>query len=373
MASDGAKVEPSTQSPAEHANALAGSNAGTCKALAYKLKAEAGRRGMNVHIDHLNSIGPGGLPRDRAVAIITASYEGQPTDDASFFVEWVKNASVGTQKGVKYGVFGCGHPDWASTFHAVPKLIDERLEECGAERIVERGQGNAAAAELFDQFDEWKAGFLRETGGDAQRDAEEPHLQAEIDSEIRKNMLQQDSLKSCMVISNEVVSKGAVDIKRKLVLKLPDGVEYRAGDYIGLLPANPIPVVQRVLARFKLHADDVVTLRGTAGSWTLPLNMPISAFDLLAGFVELESPVSLKQVERLERYARKGSDDAARIDRYCQPDVYKQEVADNRVDLLSLVEELTTLDMPFTDFLIAMPSIKMRQASAHLSSSKPWH
>jgi cytochrome P450/NADPH-cytochrome P450 reductase len=109
--------------------------------------------------------------------------------------------------------------------------------------------------------------------------------------------------------------------------------------------------------------DDVVTLHGTAGAWTLPLDVPISAFDLLAAFVELESPVTLKQVEKLKTYAAKESQELARLEEYCKPDVFKADIGDKRVDLLSLVEELERLDMPFTDFLIAMPSIKMRQVS----------
>jgi cytochrome P450/NADPH-cytochrome P450 reductase len=241
-------------------------------------------------------------------------------------------------------------------------LIDDRLADCGAERLCDRGEGNAAVAELFDQFDDWEAGFLERAGGQAS-DSDGPGLTADIDSEIRKNLLQQQSLLSCKVISNEVISKGDVDIKRKIVLELPEGVEYRTGDYIGLLPANPIPVIQRVLGRFGLHMDDVVTLHGTAGAWTLPLDVPISAFDLLAAFVELESPVTLKQVEKLKTYAAKESQELARLEEYCKPDVFKADIGDKRVDLLSLVEELERLDMPFTDFLIAMPSIKMRQVS----------
>lgn len=54
-----------------------GSNAGTCKALAYKLRGQAAARGMNVSIATLNTVAADDIPRDRPVAIITASYEGQ--------------------------------------------------------------------------------------------------------------------------------------------------------------------------------------------------------------------------------------------------------------------------------------------------------
>jgi hypothetical protein len=38
---------------------------------------------MNVEIDQLNSVASGDLPRDRPVAIVTASYEGQVSDYVS--------------------------------------------------------------------------------------------------------------------------------------------------------------------------------------------------------------------------------------------------------------------------------------------------
>lgn len=56
---------------------LYGSNAGTCKALAYKLQGEARMHGYNPDIAVLNTLSTGDLPTGRPVAIITASYEGQ--------------------------------------------------------------------------------------------------------------------------------------------------------------------------------------------------------------------------------------------------------------------------------------------------------
>jgi cytochrome P450/NADPH-cytochrome P450 reductase len=259
-------------------------------------------------------------------------------------------------------VFGCGHPDWVATFHAIPTLIDHRLAECGAERLCKRGEGNAAAAELFDQFDDWEADFL-DTIGTSASTSSEPTLTAEIDRDIRKNLLQQEFMRSITILANDVISKGDVEIKRRIRLELPKEMQYRAGDYIGLLPVNPLPVVQRALIRFALHADDVITLKGSGGAYTLPMNMPISAFDLLGGFVELEQPASLKQVERLKQYVEEESPDGQTLKHYCEANVYEKELAGKRVDLLSLLEELTDVEMPFTEFLASLPSIRMRQVS----------
>ena len=54
----------------------AGSNSGTCKALAEQLAGSAGSSGFSVRIGHLDEYASR-LPTEGAIAIVTASYEGQ--------------------------------------------------------------------------------------------------------------------------------------------------------------------------------------------------------------------------------------------------------------------------------------------------------
>jgi cytochrome P450/NADPH-cytochrome P450 reductase len=96
-----------------------GSNTGTCEALANRLASDAPNHGFSAIVDTLDAV-KGNLPKDRPIAIITASYEGQPTDNAAFFVEWLNNLTGSELTDLQYSVFGCGHRDWASTFHIVP-------------------------------------------------------------------------------------------------------------------------------------------------------------------------------------------------------------------------------------------------------------
>ena len=79
------------------------------------------------------------------IIIITASYEGKPTDDAKKFVSWLeanKNDKA-RLKNVRYAVFGVGNSEWVSSYHRVPKLIDELMVGQGAQRvspsIIQRG------------------------------------------------------------------------------------------------------------------------------------------------------------------------------------------------------------------------------------------
>ena len=74
-----------------------------------RLALGARQRGFEVSVADLNSavdkLSPG-----QPTVILTASYEGQPTDNANQFVAWLESMDSSNRfRGVKYAVFGCGH------------------------------------------------------------------------------------------------------------------------------------------------------------------------------------------------------------------------------------------------------------------------
>jgi sulfite reductase alpha subunit-like flavoprotein len=111
---------------------------------------------------------------------------------------------------------------------AVPTYIDDRLAELGGERLQARGNGDASRADLFDEYDDWVDKLwvqLKETYATVIAEPnvqQEPRLQADIDSTRRQDVLRYEFLQSVRVVSNEVISKGDVQLKRHIVLQLPE-------------------------------------------------------------------------------------------------------------------------------------------------------
>ena len=64
------------------------------------------------------------LPREGAVLVVCASYNGLPPDNAAAFCRWINDAPADAAAGVAYTVFGCGSTEWATTYQAVPTLLD---------------------------------------------------------------------------------------------------------------------------------------------------------------------------------------------------------------------------------------------------------
>ena len=85
-----------------------GSNTGTCEALANELASSAPEHGFSPEVKGLDSV-TAAIPQQTPTIIITASYEGQPPDNAAHFVEWLKAADTSELKDAKFAVFGVGN------------------------------------------------------------------------------------------------------------------------------------------------------------------------------------------------------------------------------------------------------------------------
>uniref|UniRef100_A0A7G3AQG8 NADPH--cytochrome P450 reductase n=1 Tax=Lutzomyia longipalpis TaxID=7200 RepID=A0A7G3AQG8_LUTLO len=95
---------------------------------------------------------------DNSLAVFClATYgEGDPTDNAMEFYEWIKNGDVDLT-GLNYAVFGLGNKTYEH-YNKVAIYVDKRLEELGATRVFECGLGDDDA-NIEDDFITWKDRF----------------------------------------------------------------------------------------------------------------------------------------------------------------------------------------------------------------------
>ncbi|KAL0481598.1 bifunctional P-450/NADPH-P450 reductase [Acrasis kona] len=118
---------------------LFGSNSGSCESFANTIEKDATQKGFKTKLAHLNEH-TGNVPSDAPVLIITASYEGKPTEDANQFYDWIRKVPDNSLTGIKYAVLGCGHTDWVDSYQRVPTQIDSNLERVGSTRLNEESR-----------------------------------------------------------------------------------------------------------------------------------------------------------------------------------------------------------------------------------------
>ena len=91
---------------------LYGSNLGTAEGLAHAIAEDATNRGFVATVGSLDDH-VGSLPKEGGVVVVTASYNGQPPDNAAKFCQWLQDPSLPSDAvaDVEYSVFGCGNRD----------------------------------------------------------------------------------------------------------------------------------------------------------------------------------------------------------------------------------------------------------------------
>lgn len=349
-----------------------GSNTGTCEALARRLASDAAAHGFRVAtVDSLDSAKEN-LPKDHPVAIVTASYEGQPADNAAHFVAWLETLKGTELDGVNYTVFGCGHHDWAATFHRIPTLVDRVFEERGAKRVAPLGTADAGAGDIFSDFEKWEDEEFwpaMKKQFNAAENANAPLFeQLEVHVSAPRASLLKQEVKEARVVEAKVLSHPDVPEKRHIEIQLPSDMEYSAGDYLAVLPLNPKENVARAMRYFGLAWDSMVTI-SSAGPTTLPTDMPVSAADLFGAYVELAQPASKRTVATLIG-ATKDEATVAALTKLSTDD-FDAEISAKRISVLDLLERFPTITLPLPTFLQLQPPMRVRQYS--ISSSPLWN
>jgi cytochrome P450/NADPH-cytochrome P450 reductase len=350
-----------------------GSNTGTCEALANRLASDAANHGFRADVVDTLDAARENVPTDQPVVIVTASYEGQPADNAAHFVNWVGTLKDKELENVSYAVFGCGHRDWAKTFHRIPKYLDKTLEERGATRLVEWGNTDAASGDIFTDFETWEDQVLwpalREKYGSSEVEGE-GSLEATLDVDIstpRSTILRQD-VREARVEEVQVLSSEGVGEKRHIEISLPSDMSYSAGDYLAILPLNPQENIRRATKYFGLSWDSMLTIQ-SAGPTTLPTDTPISAVDVFGAYVELAQPASKRNILALVD-ATRDETTKTELSRLADP-AFSEEITAKRVSVLDLLERFPTVQLPLGVFLKMQPPMRVRQYS--ISSSPLWN
>ncbi|PEA54221.1 NADPH--cytochrome reductase [Bacillus pseudomycoides] len=352
---------------------LYGSNLGTAEEIARKLADTAHSQGFQSEVAPLDEYIEK-LPRDGVVCIITSSYNGNAPDNAKEFVHWISELGDETLEGVKYAVFGCGDRNWASTYQRIPRFVDEQLTLKGATRLTIRGEGDVSEDFEF-QFDEWQNQLWEDVAKALNLEVNknekrlENKLKLQFVSELTSTPLAKtyDALSAYVIENRELQTEKSAHSTRHIEIMLPEGIKYREGDHLGVLPQNRKDLVERVLQRYGLNGKDVLLLSGNDHSVAhLPLEQSVCVYELLANYVELQEPVTRTQLRELAVYTI-CPPHKRELEALLEEDAYKKNILKKRTTMLDLLEKYPACELPFERFLELLPPLKVRYYS--ISSS----
>ncbi|MCF3148336.1 cytochrome P450, partial [Streptomyces platensis] len=349
---------------------LHGSNYGTCREFAERLADEATGLGFAADVAPLDAYA-GALPADRPVVIVAASYNGQPTDDAAAFVQWLNTAPDGAAADLPFAVLGVGDRNWAATYQHIPTLIDDRLTALGAHRLLPRAEADASG-DLGGTVKEFTAALRTELltryGDPSTVGAGEaaPEDTGYTVTEITGGPLdalaaRHDLVPMTVTEAYDLTADGWPRPKRFLRIALPDGVSYRTADHLAVLPANAPAAVERATRALGADPDTVLALHSgrRAGRDTLPVDRPLTVRQLLTHHLELGRRPTPDQIAVLAAHNP------------CPPERHALETlpADDPRTLIELIETHPALRgaLPWPVLLELLPPLRTRHYS--LSSS----
>ncbi|KAG5930973.1 hypothetical protein E4U53_002019 [Claviceps sorghi] len=307
-----------------------GSQTGTAEDYASRLAKEGKSRfGLETMVADLEEYDYDNLdtmPSDKVAMFILATYgEGEPTDNAVEFYEFISAEDVSFSEGadpplqnLNYVAFGLGNNTYEH-YNSMVRNVDKALTKLGAHRIGEAGEGDDGAGTMEEDFLAWKDPMwaaLADKMGLEEREAvyeptfgivdrenltpESPEVylgepnKMHLEGTARGPFNSHNPYIAPIVESRELFSaKDRNCIHMELDIS-GSNLSYQTGDHIAIWPTNPGDEVDRFLdiIGLKEKRNKVVSVKPLEPTAKVPFPTP-TTYDAIARYhLEICGPVS---------------------------------------------------------------------------------
>ncbi|KAJ0180556.1 hypothetical protein K1T71_003960 [Dendrolimus kikuchii] len=335
-----------------------------------------------------------------AVFCMATYGEGDPTDNAMEFYEWLKNSDPDLT-GLNYAVFGLGNKTYEH-YNAVAIYLDKRLEELGACRVYEIGLGDDDA-NIEDDFITWKDKFwpavcekfnIESTGEEeltrqfrlVTHDPEELQPNTVFSGEIARLQSLQvqrppyDAKNPFLaqIIVNKELHKGGDRSCLHVEFDISDSkMRYEAGDHIAVYPINDLSLVERLAELTNANLDEIFSLINTDQESTKknPFPCPTSYRTALSHYVEITAVPRTHIVRELAEYCTNEEDKKKLLLMATNSQegkaLYQSFVVEACRNVVHILEDIPSCKPPLDHICELLPRLQPRYYS--ISSSPKLH
>ena len=240
-----------------------GSQTGNARREAERLQHALDAAGLPARVLRADAYPHRELADERLLYLVFSTQgEGEPSDDARGFLEFLAGRRAPRLPGLHYAVLGLGDSSYPQ-FCAVGRQLDARLAELGAQRLQPLA---SADVDIETAAAPWHAQALR----DARERLADPGsggAQAKVTA-LRAATATQGTREApfaAEVLAHQrITARDSGKDVRHLELSLAgSGLRYAPGDALGVWPRNPPALVDEVLATLRLDGDAPVEHAGT--------------------------------------------------------------------------------------------------------------
>ncbi|KAL9094742.1 MAG: hypothetical protein Q9165_003013 [Trypethelium subeluteriae] len=341
-----------------------GSQSGTAEGLADQLRRELQQhfrlRSLVADLSEYEYDTFVSIPSSKLAIFLMSTYgEGDPSDNATAFLNWLKSQSGKPLCNLSYAGFGLGNSRY-KYYNAVIDSTVAALDVAGASLCIPVGKGDEAEKTTKEDFASWKESlrmwFVREKGLQEYDPVYEPsvvvsendvQLSSRLDNPMplkaRKGHTSIEELP--IVGANDLVSSNDdgksclhidIDLSSKSLLK------YKTGDHIALWPINPDDEVTRLIGILGLETkkDMPISIRSLENSGSLRVPSPTTVHSLFRHHLEICSAVSRETTSSLAQFTPDPSLKSAIKDLTSNTEAYASYVSNHYITLGRLLQGL---------------------------------
>ncbi|KAK5171610.1 hypothetical protein LTR04_000892 [Oleoguttula sp. CCFEE 6159] len=380
-----------------------GSQTGTAEDYASRLAKEGSSRfGLKTMVADLEEYDYDNLdkfPDDKVAMFVLATYgEGEPTDNAVDFYEFITSQDVSFSEGggteekplstFKFVAFGLGNNTYEH-YNSMVRNVNKALEKLGGSRIGAAGEGDDGAGTMEEDFLSWKEPMwsaLTQSMELEEREAvyepafevtEKPDMDAEDDTvylgEPNKNHLEGASRGpynthnpyiAPIVESSEIFK---VENRNCLHMEIDIGgsnLTYTTGDHVAVWPTNAGKEVDRFLNVLGLASKRhmVIAVKGLDPTAKVPFPSPTTYDAAVRYHMEICAPVSRQFVSMIAQFAPNESIKAEMTKVGSDKDYFVEKL----LEILGKGEKWTAI--PFSLWIEGIHKIQPRYYSISSSS-----
>ncbi|XP_033117022.1 NADPH--cytochrome P450 reductase-like [Anneissia japonica] len=381
-----------------------GSQTGTAEEFAGRLAKDSQRYGMKALLQDPEESEMEDLTRlkeiDNSFAIFCmATYgEGDPTDNAQEFYDWLQEGSPDLQ-GLKFAVFGLGNKTYEH-YNEMGKFVDKKLEELGGERLFEPGLGDDDG-NMEEDFVTWKDKFwpsvcehfgVEATGDESSIRQYSVTVHEDIPDEkiytgepARLHSLQKQKgpfdAKNpfvCKVQINRELHKGGERSCMHIEFDITDSkIRYESGDHVAVYPMNNLGLVDGIGKILNQDLDVLFSLNNVDedASKKHPFPCPCTYRTALSFYLDITNCPRTNVLKDISEYCSDEKDKEFLLKMSSATPEGKKEYSDwvvkSHRNILAILEDLPSCKPPLDHLCELLPRLQARYYS--ISSSPKLH
>jgi sulfite reductase (NADPH) flavoprotein alpha-component len=231
---------------------LWGSQTGGAEMLAKSFAKNAKKLGFEARAVGLEDYANVDLAAEKRIAIVTSTYgDGDMPDNAQPFWDFIKNGPAPRLEHVEFSVLALGDSNYVQ-FCEAGKRFDQRFEELGAKRVHPRTDCDV---DYETPSKAWFDGLISALGGDAASAPAAEIQESKTEAAFGKANPFPALLKTNLVLNKPGSSK---ETRHFEIVLAGSGLEYEAGDALGVMPTNCPEFVQELLEAAGFDGEEAV-------------------------------------------------------------------------------------------------------------------